>query len=229
MNVRSLLAAAACVAAMPAQALLVYSNDFDSPAVVGGGATATFSGPGGLQATIGSFAATYGNIWRSQSDSQAVTLSLGNLPAHTELTISFTAAFLDSWDSSNGSPAPDWYEVYIDNNLVGQYTANNGSGSVTSIGGGSLVAQYVQFDANQFFSDSVVDFAGDPVYNFAHSAPTLSFAIKAGGAGWQGDTDEAIGIDNITVTLVPVPEPGTWALLAGGLAVVAGVARRRRG
>jgi PEP-CTERM motif len=183
--------------------------------------------PGGLQATIGTFNAAYGNIWRSDSASQAVTLSLSNLPAHAAVTIGFTATFLDSWDSSNGSPAPDWYEVYIDGNLVGQYTYNNASGNVITIGGATLVAQYVQFDSNVFYSDSVVDFSTDPAYTFGHSAATLTFAVKAGGNGWQGGLDEAIGIDNVRVVLSPVPEPGTWALLAAGLVLVAGVARRR--
>jgi hypothetical protein len=36
--------------------------------------------------------------------------------------------------------------------------------------------------------------------------------VSAGTALWQ---------------LTPVPEPGTWAMLLAGLAVVAGVARRR--
>jgi len=227
MLMRTVLAAAALVAVLPAQAQLVYSNDFDNPAVVGGGASASWGGAGGLQATIGTFNAAYGNIWRSDSASQAVTLSLTNLPAHTAVTIGFTAAFLDSWDSSNGNPAPDWYEVYIDSVMVGQYTYNNASGGIASYGGATLVAQYVQFDANVFFTDSVVDFSTDPTYSFSHSAPTLTFSVKAGGAGWQGGLDEAIGIDNIRVVLTPVPEPGTWALLAAGLAIVAGVARRR--
>lgn len=33
----------------------------------------------------------------------------------------------------------------------------------------------------------------------------------------------------LSVTVTPVPEPGTWALLASGLALVAGALRRRRG
>ncbi|HEY1091541.1 MAG TPA: PEP-CTERM sorting domain-containing protein [Burkholderiaceae bacterium] len=34
--------------------------------------------------------------------------------------------------------------------------------------------------------------------------------------------------DRITLTVTPVPEPGTYALMFGGLALLAGVARRRR-
>ncbi len=35
------------------------------------------------------------------------------------------------------------------------------------------------------------------------------------------------GIDNISLTVTAVPEPGTWALFAAGLALVGGLSRRR--
>jgi len=38
-------------------------------------------------------------------------------------------------------------------------------------------------------------------------------------------TQAAMGLDNVVLTAVP--EPGTWALMLGGLAAVAGLARRR--
>lgn len=38
-----------------------------------------------------------------------------------------------------------------------------------------------------------------------------------------------VAFDNIAVTTAAIPEPSTYALLLGGLALVAGVARRRRG
>lgn len=226
--IRALLATATlAAAALPASAQLVYSNDFDAPAFTAGGVGATWTGPGGLKSTIAPYTG-YGQFWSTDNAVQATSLTLTNLPAHTAIDIDFTAIFLDSWDSTNGSPAPDWYQVWIDGNLVGQYTYNNASGSVASIGGGSVVAQYVQFDTAIFYSDSVVDFSGDATYSFAHTASSITFQIKAGGNGWQGGADESLGIDNIRVVLTPVPEPGTWALLAAGLGIVGGIARRRR-
>jgi hypothetical protein len=47
------------------------------------------------------------------------------------------------------------------------------------------------------------------------------FTIQFGPDGFN------VGIDNIAFTAGVVPEPGTWALLAAGLAAVGGVARRR--
>jgi hypothetical protein len=208
MSFRTLLAAAALATTLPASAQLVYSNNFDVPATVLAGVTATWAGPGVLKNTIAPYTG-YGQIFSTDNSSTQTTLTLSNLPAHTAIDIDFTAMFLDSWDSVNGSPAPDWYEVYINGNLFAQYSYNNASGNVQQIGGGTLVAQFVQFDANQFFSDTVVDFSGDAAYNFAHSASSITFSIKAGGSGWQGGNDESLGIDNIRVVLTPVPEPAT--------------------
>ena len=41
-------------------------------------------------------------------------------------------------------------------------------------------------------------------------------------------TPNSVVFDNIAVTTTPVPEPATYALMLGGLALMAGVARRRR-
>jgi hypothetical protein len=41
-------------------------------------------------------------------------------------------------------------------------------------------------------------------------------------------TPNKVAFDNISVTTTPIPEPSTYALMLGGLALVAGMARRRR-
>lgn len=59
-----------------------------------------------------------------------------------------------------------------------------------------------------------------------HFAPDVSGAklvLRWGPDGYN------VGIDNIQVNVSAVPEPQTWAMLAGGLLALATIARRRRG
>lgn len=63
--------------------------------------------------------------------------------------------------------------------------------------------------------------------------PTVSFAQTMSNAYRTeirilASTETALAhIDNFSMTAQPVPEPGTWALLAGGLALLGGWRRRR--
>lgn len=221
------------LSSLAAQATVVYSNNFDAPAVTGAGATANLTG-GGDTATSAGFNATYGNIRRSEG---TISLTLNNLPVHTGLSLDYVLAFLDSWDSRDGSCCtPDNVDFRIDGNLVGSYTYNNALGSIKDIGGGTLLNEYVQFDGNVFFSDTVVDMGSDPALSFAHTASSITFSWTATGTGWQGGNDEAFGLDDIVVQLRgvqtggggTVPEPASMALAFAAMAGL-GLARRRRG
>jgi hypothetical protein len=226
--VKALAALGAAALWLPVSAQVVYFNDFDNPATVGSGVTATFTSPGALIGTLAPFAATYGNIHRSASNTTSVKLTLSGLPAHTALSLSFIGAFLDSWDGTGGNPAPDYLDLKVDGNLIGQYTSGQASGGQYVFGGGTqIVGPGNQFDTNQFYSDVVVDFSTAPALSFAHTASSITIEWIAAGAGWQGVGDEYFGIDNVKVAVTPVPEPGTWALMALGLAGLGAAARRR--
>lgn len=228
---KNLLSAVALAAlAGAAQATVVYSNNFDGSPSTSLGVTATVAGNGVNNATVGSYAATYGNILRSDG---TVTLTLSNLPVHTGVSLRYVLALLESWDSRDGGCcSPDNLDFSIDGTPVASYTYNNALGSIKDIGGGTLIAEYVQFDSVSGWSDTVADMSSDPLLSFAHSASSISFTWQATGAGWQGGTDEAFGLDNIVVDLRGVqtggnvPEPGTLAL--GAAAAAALLARRRR-
>ncbi|MFN3862573.1 MAG: PEP-CTERM sorting domain-containing protein [Roseateles sp.] len=60
-----------------------------------------------------------------------------------------------------------------------------------------------------------------PTHFDVNLASSVGLRIVFGPDGYN------VGIDNIAFTAGVVPEPETWALLAAGLAVVGGVARRR--
>lgn len=77
--------------------------------------------------------------------------------------------------------------------------------------------------------------------NLAGGAPLASYALFSAPASGRFDTVELVGLDaaqwrttlsygdsGVALQISAVPEPGTWALLAGGLAVVGVLARRRR-
>ncbi len=91
----------------------------------------------------------------------------------------------------------------------------------------------------------IVDGNGTVVHDFAAGgavmiqgdgtgAPRSTFSpnlFLSGTLSFQWGTDWNIGLDNVRFELVPlasVPEPATWLLLGGGLAVIAAVRRRSR-
>ncbi|MEO5494248.1 MAG: hypothetical protein ABIR08_09495, partial [Sphingomonas sp.] len=55
--------------------------------------------------------------------------AISGIGAHTSISLGGVLGMLDSWDSTNGSPAPDLLQVLIDGNVVANLTAANASGS----------------------------------------------------------------------------------------------------
>jgi hypothetical protein len=80
------------------------------------------------------------------------------------------------------------------------------------------LASGVEANSQIYFSDTLINMALSPaLLSIPHSASTLSLSINAYGAGWQGGTDEAWGIDALTIPYVPAgspnPVPGPLPLL----------------
>ena len=232
------MAFAAVLAAAPAGAQVVYSNDFDGGVVTGTGVGVTIDNGGESR---GALAGTWNaNGWKNNvlinSSINPITttqFTFTGLGAHNSVSLGGVLGLLDSWDSSDGNPAPDWLEVLINGTVVASLTANNASGSVTNAAGGNVIALHQQVDTNQFYSDTLVDFTNSPWANFAHTGSTLTVGFRAAGAGWQGGTDESWGLDNFSVTLRngatgAVPEPATWAMMLVGFGAVGGALRSRR-
>ncbi|MBL8470212.1 MAG: PEP-CTERM sorting domain-containing protein [Rhodocyclaceae bacterium] len=223
----------------------VYANDYDSPATVAGGITATGLTNGSLGTVAGGpYAGLAGKSWagsffQNQSTGNPATgstLTLTGLPTHTGVHIDFLLGLLNSWDSRNGGCcSPDNVDLYIDGTAVAHYTYNTALGTIKDIGGGTLLVEYGQIDTNFFYSDVLADMSTEGVLTFAHSASSLTLMLQASGAGWQGGGDEYWGVDDLSVTLTGVvrtpptnqtPEPAMLGLL--GLAAILGGAARRR-
>lgn len=221
----------AVVVPRPVTAALLYSDDFDSAPVLAPGVSASYSG-GGLGAA-NPFGGWRGNYYSSDRNVllAPTVLSLTNLPSHSAIDIDFLLGFLESWDSTDGSPAPDYLKVEIDGSpvLLG-LTVNNASGTIVNFGGGTATHSTVQANTNYFFSDTLVDMSADPALSFAHSASSLTLAITAYGNGWQGFSDEGWGFDNIAIRYTPADPTDTvpGPLPAVGLAAAFGFSRRLR-
>lgn len=233
-------AIASAVAFTPARANadMLYLNDFSNPATVALGASASFDAAGGgadaIQA-LSPLLGLYGPLFFHNTTSGLTELTLSNLPTHTGADVAFILTFMNSWDSRDGGCcSPDNVDLYIDGSKIASYTYNNALGTIKDIGGGSLVAEYVEFDNSSYYGDTIADLSGDPLLSFAHTASTLTIGFQASGGGFQFGGDESWGIDNLRVDLsgvqidpTPVPEPATFLLLGGPLAFFA-VRRFRR-
>lgn len=231
------------VGAGSAHSAVVYSNDFDAAAVVAAGVTASALDNGSVGTVAGGpYAGSNGKSWSGNffanlsngNPITSTTLTLSNLGVHTQVSVDMMLGFLNSWDSTNGSPAPDFLEVLVDGTLVYRLTTTNASGNFVDFGGGTQIVNNGQIDTDQFFSDDLVDMGTAGFLTFAHSASSLTLTLRAGGAGWQGGRDEYWGMDalSVSITGTPViPEPGSLALVlaaAAAAAAAAATTRRRR-
>jgi hypothetical protein len=113
---------------------------------------------------------------------------------------------------------------YIGSGLAG-YTLTLDRGSFGSVGtvttqfGGTALVNAVGGTATVNFS--APEFLDTELGN--------AYGSTAGALNWTLAGLQAGDRLNITVTALPVPEPGVWALMLGGLAGVGFMARRRQG
>jgi hypothetical protein len=150
------------------------------------------------------------------------TFSAAGLGAHSSLKLSFDLVFVDSWDSINGSPAPDLLTVNVDG-VSDNYTSANQSGTINYFGPGTPTA-FGSYLGNPGFADRIVRYD----FIIPHTASSVFLSLNAGGAGFQYGDDESWGIDNFSLLAATVPEPASWAMLIAGFGLVGAAARRRR-
>jgi hypothetical protein len=209
-----LIGAVLTLTANTAVADTIYSNDFESAVGSEWSNTSTAVTPAGARKFLGQF----GN--------QTVSLTLGSLPAHDSVTLSFDLFVINSWDGV-GPNGPDVWTLgveggpmllnttfsnveelgrkqsYPDSYPGAEYPAGTGAAEIDTLG-------------YTYYGNSVYHLE----YSFAHSDDSIVFNFSA--SGLQGINDESWGIDNVTVDVVP--EPATICMLGLG---VLGLLRRK--
>ena len=234
---RSLGAAAALLAlaaALPAHALAVFSSDFEGaaiPAEITPGVAAL----AGVQGYAGLGPAGYqfgGSFLRSPTGNE-VSLTLSGLPTHSSVSIGFLFAAIDSLDGTGAFPQGDFLNIKIDGVSIFRESFANAQGSdiqsYVPPAGGELARRIdLGFTGpGSFYTDSAYDFSIESrLQNLAHSGSTLTVSWIIEGPGIQSLDDESWAMDGLKVTVNAVPEPGTWALMLAGVAVL-GLSRRR--
>lgn len=214
--------------------VVVFATDFDSgvPAQFTG-VTTTESVQG--YAGIGLASNQFGGLFlRNLSLSSPTTLTLTGLPPHTNISLSFLLAAIDTWDgtySAPGAPVPDYFNVTVDGiSLVSQTLCNfNAGGTQTYTPPAGVLLTPKPYAELGFslrpgnppdFGDVAYDLGLDPAFsNIAHTASTLIISWFTSGAGWQGGDDESWAIDNVSVaaslispTLTAIPSDHNLAL-----------------
>ncbi|CAK0764898.1 serralysin [Gammaproteobacteria bacterium] len=181
----------------------VYRNNFDGAEVFGSGVTGGISGYASIEGVQGYSANGFsGNLLRNDSygnPASATTLTLTNLPTHQSVDLNFLLAFIDSWDSTNGTVTPDYFNVTVDGVSVLQITANNASGNV--VYGGTQLGELSDRGWNGW-GDRAFDMSNESSLTVPHTASTLSVQLFASGGGWQAGWDESWGIDNLSVSVL---------------------------
>lgn len=206
-----------------AQPTQVFYSNFDS------GQPAELSGAGGLEsvmglAGVGNTGDTFtGNLWRNDGGALfKTTLTFDNLPAHDSVSVGFLLAFIDSWDSIDGDPGPDWFNLDVDGINRLKITSANASGTVTYAGD---QLYWGEAGWNDGWWDRAFDLGGETlIQNIPHTASSLTIDFYASGDGWQAGIDESWGIDNLGVSVNVVPAPAAASLALAGVML----AQRRR-
>lgn len=226
--------ACALAGASGARAEVVFGADFESglPAqlAVGQAALEGVQGYAGLGPAGNTFG---GNFLRSPTGNE-ITLTLENLPAHTNISLGFLLAAIDSLDGTGSFPQGDFLRITLDGvELFRESFANAVESQVQSYvpPAGGVLARRVDLGfqgPGSFYTDSAYNFFLESrLQDIVHSADSATFTFLMEGPGVQELSDESWAMDNLTVTVTPVPEPSAGWLACVGLAAALGLRRVR--
>lgn len=248
---RNTLAAvlATCFLPAGAQAATVYFNNFQGSVGNEWSATTVSSAPNPDYNNTRKFLGEFG--------AESVTLTLDSLPAHTAATVEFSLFLIRSWDGeddNNSFPdsalGPDHWTFKADGGLLFDETFSNGNPKGQSFTGpgtpencaghadpagpayAAMSGSAECYSLGYWFNDipngtnEAMDSVYNLAFNFSHSGNSL--VLDFGAYGLQSLADESWGLDNVKVSVTPVPLPGALSLLMGGLGVLGAFTRSRR-
>ena len=222
----------------------IYSNSFDT------NSTAGFTGTNGYSPTIVSAPNGSTSFLGDLSTGQSTALLTLNTAGYSSVTLNYTLDAVLSQDGIGGaggnSPTnPDSFVVSVGGTTISNYSFANFGGDQQSYCPGTTSPCAPQTGASTIEALGYNPGSGydDSEYNFSYTftptgaATTISFTSNDN----EGVGNEFYGLDNVVVTGTPTggvisaaPEPGEWALLLGGVAMLGSVlraarARRREG
>lgn len=230
------------MAAGSAGATTIFFTDFNS------GAPSQVTGSNGVvnSTSVGGTTAIDGlQLWQDYSTgnpASPTTLTLTGLAANQSIDLDFTFLAINTWDGTTYAPgvyAPDYLNVTLNSSSIFQgafrnfgtestpeYPGCTGSVNCTSVynpapPAGTTVT-LLQSGSTSIYDISVTGLT-------ANGSGQATFAFFASGQGWQGGSDESIGLDNISVTsaaAAATPEPSTWMLIGGALLCLPLIRRR---
>ncbi len=222
-------AGAVCMAPVTSNAqVVVYSNDFS-----------TSAGPEWSNNSIAvsngeHFLATNANGFGNGT----VSLTLFSLAPHSSITINFDLYIIQSWDGNgpNGGGVDNWALRADMVNRVFTNFANFTGGNtqaypanVAPLGPGANNPPRTGAFDNGHLGFGTGDF-GDATYRFSLTFPHSNSIVGFDFISFQNQPpgDEGWGLDNVSVSITPVPEPSSMALAFVGALGVRTVIRRRK-
>lgn len=202
---------------------VIYSNDFETGVIGPEWSANTYTS---VSPAFTRFNGRYSPGYTVLSlDHPTITPPTSGLSdGNTQFRLSFDLYAIDSWDG-NGSTSiapstfgPDRFSVRINGATPFSETISNMPGVTQSMRSADVGPAHLGYNAaylDSIYRGITVDFtvaAGTPL------------VIRWEDNGIEGLTYESWGIDNVTVSALSVPTPGSLALLVAGAAVL----RRRR-
>jgi hypothetical protein len=191
-----------------ARAQTVFSDSFDGvmpPALAPGVALLT-----GVQAYagLGTAGNQFGGSFLRSPTGNVVTLTLPGLPAHSEISVGFLFAAIDSLDGTGNYPEGDFLKVTLDGvQIFRESFANALPSQVQSYlpPTGVQRARHVDLGFNgpgSYYTDSAYDLSLDSVFrHLAHTGASATFTFQIEGPGIQSLDDESWAMDNLRVTV----------------------------